>query len=133
MPVQSTTEGTQAGVPFLIAESIQKSFGGVHALKGVDLDVNPGEVHGLVGANGAGKSTLIRILAGLERPDAGSLTLDGKPIAIDTPQTATRHGLSFIHQELALVPRMNVIENIALGAPKRKRLGMIDWKSVIDE
>src|SRR5947207_13070742 len=118
------------GPPFISASNIHKSFGGVRALDGVSLDVRAGEVHGLVGANGAGKSTLIRILAGLERPDAGVIALDGQAIAIETPHIATRHGLSFIHQELALVPRMSVVENIMLGAPKRTRFGMVDWRQV---
>ena len=83
------------------------------------LDLRAGEVHGLVGANGAGKSTLIRILAGLERPDAGAIVIDGQPVAIDNPHAGDALGLGFIHQELALVPRMNVLENIMLGAPKR--------------
>src|SRR5258707_2017815 len=124
-------EGAPPGVPFVSANNIHKSFGGVRALDGVSLDVHAGEVHGLVGANGAGKSTLIRILAGLERPDAGVIALDGQPVAIETPHIATRHGLSFIHQELALVPRMSVVENIMLGAPKRTRFGMVDWLRVV--
>src|SRR5436190_11035881 len=130
MASDTTGEGARLGVPFVSAENIHKSFGGVRALDGVSLDVRAGEVHGLVGANGAGKSTLIRILAGLERPDAGVIALDGRPVAIETPHIATRHGLSFIHQELALVPRMSVVENIMLGAPKRTRFGMVDWRRV---
>src|SRR5438477_10485043 len=93
---------------FISASNIHKAFGGVRALHGVSLDVCAGEIHGLVGANGAGKSTLIRILAGLEHPDAGSIVIDGQLVAIENPHAASRHGLSFIHQELALVPRMNV-------------------------
>ena len=68
--------------PFLVAEDIAKSYGGVQALKGVSLTLRAGEVHGLVGANGAGKSTLIRILAGLAQPDGGRILLDGAPVAI---------------------------------------------------
>ncbi|HYZ72397.1 MAG TPA: ATP-binding cassette domain-containing protein, partial [Chthoniobacterales bacterium] len=63
--------------PFVSVRGLQKHFGGIQALKGVDLDILPGEVHGLVGANGAGKSTLIKVLAGVEKPDAGSLSIDG--------------------------------------------------------
>ncbi|MEZ5669558.1 MAG: sugar ABC transporter ATP-binding protein [Alphaproteobacteria bacterium] len=122
--------GAQHAPPFLAVSGIHKSFGGVHALKGAALEIAAGEVHGLVGANGAGKSTLIRILAGLERPDAGTVALDGVPVAIETPHAATRLGLSFIHQELALVPTMTVLENIMLGAPKKQRLGLVDWRAI---
>jgi ABC-type sugar transport system ATPase subunit len=111
---------------------MRKSFGGVQALKGAGLDLRAGEVHGLVGANGAGKSTLIRILAGLDRPDSGRIEIDGHPIVIDNPHRATALGLGFIHQELALVPRMNALENIMLGAPKESRLGMLSWRAVAE-
>jgi len=124
--------GVSQDAPFISVAEIQKTFGGVQALKGVSLDLRAGEVHGLVGANGAGKSTMIRILAGLERPDGGRIELDGQPIVIDSPQTATKLGLSFIHQELALVPRMNALENIMLGAPKQTRLGMLSWSAVTE-
>jgi ribose transport system ATP-binding protein len=116
--------------PFLVAEDIAKSYGGVQALKGVSLDLRHGEVHGLVGANGAGKSTLIRILAGVTQPDAGRILLDGAPVLVPTPHRAAELGMSFIHQELAFVPSMNVIENIMLGLPKRSRFGMIDWAAI---
>ncbi len=117
-------------LPFLTAEDIVKSFGGAQALKGVSLDLRKGEVHGLVGANGAGKSTLIRILAGLVLPDSGTIRLDGKPVAIDTPHRATAFGMNFIHQDLALVPTMTVLQNIVLGQPKSTRFGLVDWQSV---
>ena len=118
-----------AAAPFLAAEDIAKSYGGAHALRGVSLALRQGEVHGLVGANGAGKSTLIRVLAGLTQPDRGRIVLDGQPVEIPTPHRATELGMSFIHQELAFVPGMNVIQNIMLGLPKPTRLGMIDWRA----
>jgi ABC-type sugar transport system ATPase subunit len=133
MAHDTTVEGTLPGVPLIAARNIHKSFGGVRALNGVSLDIRAGEVHGLVGANGAGKSTLIHILAGLEHPEAGVIAVDGRPTAIDNPQAAARAGLSFIHQELALVPGMSVVENIMLGAPTRLRFGMVDWKRVAAE
>jgi ABC-type sugar transport system ATPase subunit len=116
--------------PFVVARGIAKSFGGARALKGVSLDIRPGEVHGLVGANGAGKSTLIRILAGLIQPDAGTVEIDGRPVAIETPHRATELGMNFIHQELAFVPGMTVLQNIMLGIPKRSRFGMVDWRAI---
>jgi ribose transport system ATP-binding protein len=109
---------------------LQKHFGGIQALKGVDFDIYAGEVHGLVGANGAGKSTLIKILAGVEKPDSGSLLVDEIEVQLSGSQQAADLGLSFIHQELNLVPSWNALENIMLGAPKRTRLGMIDWQAI---
>src|SRR5829696_9660046 len=122
--------GAATSPPFLVAEDIAKAYGGVQALKGVSLDLRPGEVHGLVGANGAGKSTLIRILAGVTQPAGGRILLDGAPVLVPTPHRAAELGMSFIHQELAFVPSMNVIENIMLGLPKRSRFGMIDWTAI---
>ncbi len=120
-------------VPFVTAEGIAKSYGGVQALKGVSLSIVPGEVHGLVGANGAGKSTLIRVLAGLTQPDAGRILVDGRPAAIPTPPHASALGMTFIHQELAFVPGMSVIENIMLGLPKVARFGVVNWRAVARE
>lgn len=119
-----------SGAPFVSVRGLQKHFGGIQALKGVDLDISPGEVHGLVGANGAGKSTLIKVLAGVEKPDAGSLSIDGVEVQLSGSQQAADLGLSFIHQELNLVPCWNALENIMLGAPKRTRLGVIDWRAI---
>jgi len=118
---------------FIEARGLAKHFGGVQALAGVDIDIRAGEVHGLVGANGAGKSTLIKILAGLQKPDAGKILIDGAPVEIETPQRATALGLGFVHQELHLVPQLNVLENITLGAPKPTRLGMVDWRRLAAE
>lgn len=114
--------------PLLEVRGLAKGFGGVQALKGVDLDIRSGEVHGLVGANGAGKSTLIRHLAGLYQPDAGAILVDGRPVAIRDPQQANRLGLSFIHQELNLVPKFSALQNMTLGLPKPGYAGLIDWR-----
>ncbi|MBW4024519.1 MAG: sugar ABC transporter ATP-binding protein [Proteobacteria bacterium] len=116
--------------PLLEVADITKSYGGVQALKGVSLSIAAGEIHGLVGANGAGKSTLIRILAGLTQPDSGRIRIKGEPVSIPTPQRATDFGMSFIHQELAFVPSMTVLQNIMLGLPKKTRFGMVDWRSI---
>ncbi len=116
--------------PFLVLSGLAKRFGGVQALRGVDLDIRAGEVHGLVGANGAGKSTLIRILAGVFAPDSGTITLDGQVVTIATPHQATDLGLGFIHQDLNLVTQLTGLENIMLGVPKPTRLGLIDWKTI---
>lgn len=122
--------GTQLAPPFLDADAIAKSYGGVAALKGVSLRIAPGEIHGLVGANGAGKSTFIKILAGLVRPDGGTILVDGRDAHIHSPDQATALGMSFIHQELAFVPGMTVLENLMLGVPKPQRFGMVDWAAV---
>ncbi len=130
-PYQENTERKEPmGEPFLEVIGLRKHFGGVQALKGVDLKIRAGEVHGLVGANGAGKSTLIRILAGVINPDAGTILLDQQPVGITNAQQAAHLGLSFIHQELNLVPKFSVMQNMALGLPKRTILGLINWRAV---
>lgn len=94
---------------------IQKSFGGVRALRNGCLDLRAGEVHALLGENGAGKSTLIRILAGALQPDAGTLQLDGRPLRIPSPHEGRRLGISVVYQEFNLVPTLTVRENLFLG------------------
>ncbi len=116
--------------PLLEVSGLEKSFGGVRALRDVRLDVRAGEVHGLVGANGAGKSTLIRTLAGLEKPDRGRIRIDGEAVEIPTPQRAAELGFGFIHQELNLVASMTGLQNVMLGLPKPLRLGTVDWRAV---
>jgi ribose transport system ATP-binding protein len=117
------------GCEFLQIRNLVKHYGGVQALKGVDINICAGRVHGLVGANGAGKSTLIRILAGVTSRDGGEILLDQHPIEIPDPQTATRLGFSFIHQELNLVPKFNVLQSMTLGLPKATNLGLINWRT----
>jgi ribose transport system ATP-binding protein len=94
---------------------IVKTFPGVRALDGVSLDVVAGEVHALVGENGAGKSTLMKILAGAQRADEGSIEIDGTPVDIDGPRAAEALGIGMIYQEFNLVPDLGVVENIVLG------------------
>jgi ribose transport system ATP-binding protein len=94
---------------------IVKRFGSTQALAGVDLDLRPGEVHALVGENGAGKSTLMKVLSGAERPDAGAMTLDGRPYVPSGPQEARRQCVAMIYQELTLAPHLSVQANMTLG------------------
>jgi ribose transport system ATP-binding protein len=94
---------------------ITKRFGSTQALARVDLDLRPGEVHALVGENGAGKSTLMKVLSGAERPDSGSMSLDGQPYTPASPQESRRHGVAMIYQELTLAPHLSVQANITLG------------------
>jgi ABC-type sugar transport system ATPase subunit len=96
----------------LVAKGISKSFGGVQALKGVDLELNPGEIHGLVGENGAGKSTLMKVLAGVHTPDSGALFVDGKPTYLRDPKHAHDLGIRIVYQELSLFPSLTVAENL---------------------
>jgi ribose transport system ATP-binding protein len=109
------SESPVAAEPLLRMRGIVKEFPGVRALDGVDLDVEAGEVHCLLGQNGAGKSTLIKVLAGAHRPDAGEIVWRGEPVALPSPHAADAVGIATIYQELDLVPGLTVAENIVLG------------------
>jgi len=112
---------------------ITKSFYGVRVLKGVDLDLDAGEVHVLLGENGAGKSTLIKILCGAYRADAGSMTIAGRPIdlAAHEPRGAEDAGIATVYQNFHLVPHLSVAENLSLGRFVHRR-GLIRWGEVFD-
>jgi ABC-type sugar transport system ATPase subunit len=101
--------------PLLSMRGIVKSFPGVRALRGVDLELHEGEVLALLGENGAGKSTLIKVLAGAHQPDAGSIQINGQPARIADPLDARRAGVAVIYQEFNLVPSLSAVENIFLG------------------
>ncbi len=103
---------------------IHKRFGSTVALRGVELELRPGEVHALVGENGAGKSTLMKVLSGAVSPDAGQMTLDGQPYAPPGPQDARRGGVVMIYQELTLAPHLTVEANVMLGL-EQTRWGFI--------
>lgn len=107
--------GRSPGPPLLQMRNVNKSFPGVHALKGVDLDVAAGDVLALLGENGAGKSTLIKVLGGAHHPDSGTICINGRPVTIGSPQDSQRAGIGIIYQEFNLVPAMTVRENIFLG------------------
>src|ERR1051326_1847049 len=94
---------------------IEKRFGPVVALAGVDLDVQPGEVHAVIGENGAGKSTLMKVLSGAYRQDAGTMTRDGQAVAPAGPPDARDRGVAMIFQERTLAPHLTVEQNIVLG------------------
>ncbi|WP_406212165.1 sugar ABC transporter ATP-binding protein [Streptomyces canus] len=101
--------------PLLTMSGITKSFPGVRALDGVDLEVQAGEVHCLLGQNGAGKSTLIKVLAGAHQPDSGEITWRGEPVILGSPIAAMRLGVATIYQELDLIEGLSVAENVYLG------------------
>lgn len=109
--------------------NIVKTFPGVKALDGVNLEVEKGTVHGLMGENGAGKSTLMKILIGIYKKDSGTLEFKGKPLEINSTADALNSGISMIHQELSPVPEMTVAENIFLGR-EPGRYGMVDEKQL---
>ncbi len=108
---------------------ISKSFPGVQALQDVDFDLRRGEIHALMGENGAGKSTLIKVLTGVEHPDSGVITLDGREVQVRSPQHAQDLGISTVYQEINLCPNLTVAENILIGREPR-RAGRIDWKAM---
>lgn len=117
--------------PIVSLRRIERTFPGVRALVDVDLDLQRGEILGLVGKNGAGKSTLMKVLAGIEAPDAGTVAIDGQAIGSPyDPIRASRLGVAIVHQELEIVPRQSVAENVALGAGYPRRRGRIDWTSL---
>ena len=105
--------------------SLSKQFGSVRALDGVNLELRPGEVHGLVGENGAGKSTLMKILSGVEQPTSGQLSFRGEPTLLHNVLEALQRGIVMIHQELNLVDELSVADNIFLGR-EPTRFGIID-------
>jgi ribose transport system ATP-binding protein len=118
--------------PRLVANGICKSFPGVRALHEVNLRVFPGEILALLGENGAGKSTLMKILAGVQKPDAGTIEAEGVVIPVGSVQEALRQGIALIHQELNLATNLTVGANIFLGREPH-RYGWIDEKAIAAE
>ncbi len=106
----------------LVLKNVAKSYGGVHALKSVDLTASAGEIHGLIGENGAGKSTLIKILAGAQKPDTGTVVWDGEELSLSNPVEAVRKGIAAVFQELSLIPDLTVAQNIWF---KRESLSLV--------
>src|SRR5262245_48569473 len=112
--------------PSVVAvQNLSKRFGTVQALDGVDLDLRPGEVHGVVGENGAGKSTLMKILAGVEQPTSGELRIKGSSVRLHGVPDALKFGIVMIHQELNLVDDLSIADNVFLGR-EYTRFGVID-------
>ncbi len=101
--------------PLLSVRQISRAFAGVTAVDAVDLDVNIGEIHALLGENGAGKSTLVKMIYGILRPDAGTMNLDGAPFQPNRPSDARRHGIGMVFQHFSLFDALTVTENVALG------------------
>jgi ribose transport system ATP-binding protein len=112
---------------------IEKRFPGVHALKAVQFDLKPGEVHALMGENGAGKSTLMKIMSGIYARDEGEMFVDGNPVAPDSPRAAQNLGIGIIHQELSLMNDLTAAQNVLIGREPRRSFGRLDEQALNDK
>lgn len=113
-------------------KDVNKRFPGVYALKGVDFNLESGEVHALLGENGAGKSTLMKILGGIYSIDEGEIFIEGNAVKINDVKDAQKYGISIIHQEIVLVPYLSIAENIYLGREPLTKAGFIDKKTMYE-
>jgi simple sugar transport system ATP-binding protein len=111
--------------PIIKLDGISKQFGKVNALEDISFQLNPGEVHCLLGDNGAGKSTLIKILSGVHRATRGQFLFEGKPVQLDSPRQALDLGIATVFQDLAMLPLMGITRNFFLGREPKRRLGPI--------
>ncbi|WP_419728587.1 sugar ABC transporter ATP-binding protein [Lichenicola sp.] len=115
--------------PILELRGISKSFPGVKALAGIDLSVNPGEIHALLGENGAGKSTLMKVLSGIIPPDEGHIVIAGEEKHFGNYHDAVAAGIGIVFQEFSLIPYLNAVENIFLGR-ERRRFGLLQMAAM---
>jgi len=118
----ATASPVSAGEPILKLRGIDKNFGAVQALVGVDFDVPSGQVTALVGDNGAGKSVLIKCVAGIYGPDGGQIIWEGEPVHIRTPRDAAALGIETVHQDLALCDNLDIVQNMFLGRERMRHL-----------
>ena len=135
MPTDILHAGEGAGtidqtMPALEMRRIDKRFPGVVALENVDLTLQPGKVHALMGENGAGKSTLIKIMAGVYGKDAGTIRIQGREVDIKSPRDSLKQGIKVVFQEIALISEFTVAENIFLEGYPKGTGGSIDWKKI---
>jgi rhamnose transport system ATP-binding protein len=119
--------------PLISARGISKHFASIEVLRDVDLDLEHGEIHALLGENGAGKSTFAKILAGVHRPSRGTLTLNGQPVEIPNPIAAQKLGITLIHQEPISFPDLSVAENLVIGAAEDGWLSRVPWAQMTRE
>jgi inositol transport system ATP-binding protein len=127
-----TRQTPNAMEPLLRMTSIRKKFPGVQALDDASLEVLPGEIHALLGENGAGKSTLIKILAGAQQPDSGTIEFGGETVVMVSPHDAQRRGIATIYQEFTLAPNMTIAENVFIG--REPGVGVfVDWQKMASE
>src|SRR3954463_12488167 len=116
--------------PLVVVRSLRKSFGGVAALQGADLELYAGEIHGLLGENGAGKSTLLKTLAGVHRADSGEIVLGGLPFEQGSPRRSLARGVAVIYQEPSLFPDLTLAENVFVGRQPVRPGGGVDWAAM---
>lgn len=117
--------------PLVMVNAINKSFGGVRALRDVNLEVRAGEVHALLGENGAGKSTLIKILSGVHAFDSGAIEIAGQPVAFDSPAKSREAGIAVVYQDLSLVESLSVADNLMLGREPLSRFGFVRKRALM--
>lgn len=117
-------------MPLIHMKNIKMSFGGVKALKGVDLIIQPGEIHCLAGENGCGKSTLIKVLSGVHTPESGTIEIGGKKFLNLSPMDAIQEGIQVIYQDFSIFPNLSVAENIALAKLKSEKKKIVNWKQM---
>src|SRR5882757_2591691 len=129
IPVAARREPTMAEL-LLEMRGIEKRFGGVQALRGVDFDLRGGEVRALLGENGAGKTTLMNILSGVIAPDRGEIKVGGAAAHFHSPRDAQASGIATIFQELDLVPSLDVAANLFLGHEIRRAGGFLDTRAM---
>lgn len=123
--------------PVVKVEDIRVSFGSIQALRGVSLEIYPGEVVALVGDNGAGKSTLIKVISGALQPDRGTICIEGEPVRLKSPAVARELGIETVYQELALAPDLDIAANLFLGKEELRpgllgRLGFLDERRMAE-
>lgn len=115
---------------FIEVSRFTKRFPGVLALDNVSIDLQKGQIHGLLGENGAGKSTLIKCLTGIFMPDDGTMKFQGKEVIFDNPRKAIDMGISCIYQELNTIPELSVTDNIFIGQHKKNSIGLLDYEDM---
>jgi rhamnose transport system ATP-binding protein len=119
----------RVSAPLLRLTDVRKSFGGVRALGGVNLELHRGSITALLGENGAGKSTLVKILSGVHQPDAGAIVMDGVVTRITSPRAARDLGIGVVHQECLVFEHLSVAENLFINAHPRRH-GLVDWPAL---
>jgi ribose transport system ATP-binding protein len=126
-------QAASSDAPLVRVQGMTKSFGGVRALRGVSLEVRPGEVHALLGENGAGKSTLIKILSGVHSFDSGAIEIDGAAVAFNSPAESREAGIAVVYQDLSLVGSLSVGANLMLNREPTSRFGFLKKRQLMAE
>jgi ribose transport system ATP-binding protein len=131
-PAAPAPTAADGGTPILVLEKLDKRFGATHALRGVDLAFEQGEIHAIVGENGAGKSTLIKVLTGVHPRSSGEVRWRGASVPLSNPHEAIGLGINAVHQEVVLCPHLTVAANIFLG-DESTRAGLLDNRTMLRE